>query len=181
MGGVGRVGREPRGGMKTEHTTYRERTPGPAWVRAILWGAIVLGCYLLLIGSDVETSLMPRLAIVGAVVCMGVAVEVFLNGLTVLVQETRVFMYLGMFPLVRRSVPLSDIVTMESVRYQPIREFGGWGVRGWGKRKAWSARGSQAVALTLEGERLLLIGSDHPRRLEERIRAASGESTANSS
>jgi hypothetical protein len=48
-------------------------------------------------------------------------------------------------------------------------------VRGWGKRKAWSARGNQAVALTLEDDRLLLIGSDHPRRLEERIRAAVGE------
>ena len=162
--------------MNHEQTKYRERTPGPIWVRVILWGAIALGCYPLLANGDPGPSLLSRLAIVCAIVGMGIAVEAFLNGLTVQVQETRIFMYLGLVPLVRRSVPFSEIVSMESVQYQPIREFGGWGVRGWGSRKAWSARGSQAVALTLEGERLLLIGSDHPRRLEERIRAASEES-----
>ena len=72
-------------------------------------------------------------------------------------------------------LPFSEIVSMESVKYHPIREFGGWGVRGWGKRKAWSARGDRAVALTLTEDRLLLIGSDHPQRLEERIRTVSND------
>jgi hypothetical protein len=122
-----------------------------------------------------ELALFQRLGVAGAIVSVGLAIEVLLGGLTVLVQETRLFLHLGSVPLVRRRVPFSEIVSMESVRYHPIGEFGGWGVRGWGKRKAWSARGNQAVALRLEGDRLLLIGSDHPRRLEERIRAYVGD------
>jgi len=135
----------------------------------------VLSCYPLLAGLDSALPFAQRVAIVAAVAGMGVGVETILGGLTVLVQETQVLMHLGSVPLIRRKVNYSEITTLDSVRYQPIREFGGWGVRGWGKRKAWSARGNQAVALTLEGDRLLLIGSDHPRRLEERIRAAAGE------
>lgn len=140
-----------------------------------MWGAIVLSCYPLLAGWGSTLPFVQRVVIVVAVACMGVGVEALLGGLTVLVQETQLFMHLGSVPLIRRKVPFSEIVSLESVRYQPIREFGGWGVRGWGRRKAWSARGNQAVALTLEGDKLLLIGSDHPRRLEERIRAAAGE------
>ena len=161
--------------MSSDRATYRERTPWSGWFRLVLWGAIVAGCYPLLAEWGGALPLFRRLFLVGAVGLVGGSVELFLGGLTVRVEQTRVFMHLGVVPLVRRSVPFSEIVSLESVRYQPLREFGGWGVRGWGKRKAWSARGNQAVALTLEDDRLLLIGSDHPRRLEERIRAAVGE------
>lgn len=161
--------------MDEERTTYRERTPWAGWVRAVLWGAITLSGYPLLAGWDTELPFPSRVAIAAAVIALGVAIEVFLGGLTVLVKETKVFMHLGTVPLIRRAVPFAEIVSLESVRYQPIREFGGWGVRGWGARKAWSARGNRAVALWLEGDRLLLLGSDHPQRLEERIRAAMGE------
>lgn len=161
--------------MDGERTTYREQTPWAGWVRAVLWGAIVLSGYPLLAGWDTQLPFLSRVLIVLAVVGFGGAIEMFLGGLTVLVRETSVFMHLGRVPLIRRTVPFSEVVSLESVRYQPIREFGGWGVRGWGARKAWSARGNRAVALELEGDRLLLIGSDRPQRLEERIRAAMSE------
>ncbi len=161
--------------MDRERTMYSERTPWAGWVRAIMWGAVTLSCYPLIAGWGTGLPFPSRALIVAAVVGSAVAIEILLGGLTVHVQESSIFLHLGKVPLVRRRVPFSEIVSMESVRYHPIREFGGWGVRGWGARKAWSARGDRAVALTLEGERLLLIGSDHPRRLEERIRHAMSE------
>jgi hypothetical protein len=137
-----------------------------------MWGAIVLSCYPVLAGWGTGLAFGARLAIVGSVVTMVFLVEVLLGGLTVLVQETRILIHLGLVPLVHRRVPFAEIESLQSVAYRPIREFGGWGVRGWGKRKAWSARGNRAVALELSDERQLLIGSDHPQRLEERVRAA---------
>ena len=69
----------------------------------------------------------------------------------------------------KRSVPFADIVSTESVQYRPVAEFGGWGIRGMGKKKAWTARGNQAVVLTLANDRLLYVGSDRPEQLEEHI------------
>lgn len=160
--------------MSKERFVFTERTPWALWVRAVVWGALLASLYPILKGDYAEVALVTRLSIVGATVAVVVSIKVLLGGLTVRVEETRIFLHLGMVPLVRRAVPLSEIVATDSVRYRPIRDFGGWGVRGWGARKAWSARGDQAVALQLTGDRLLLIGSDHPRRLEERIRAAMG-------
>ena len=163
------------GRMEKGATIYTERTPWAGWVRAVLWGAITLSCYPLLAGWDTDLAFLPRLLIVIGIVAFAAGIEVVLAGLTVHVRERGIFLHLGRIPLVRRRVSFAEIKSLESVRYRPIREFGGWGVRGWGARKAWSARGDRAVALQLEGDRLFLIGSDHPRRLEERIRAAMTE------
>ena len=76
--------------------------------------------------------------------------------------------------MIRGVVPFDEIVSLRSVEYRPIREFGGWGLRGLGRRRAWTARGKLAVAIELKGNRGLLIGSDHPKRLEERIRTLAG-------
>jgi len=160
--------------MSTERTTYRERTPGPTWARVILWAGILVAAYVVLAGWDTELPPAARVPVAVGIVGLGLAIETLLGGLTVRVEESRILLHLGSVPLVRRTVPLSEIVSLASVRYHPIRDFGGWGIRGWGKRKAWTARGNEAVALELVGERLLLIGSDRPRTLEERIRAALG-------
>lgn len=160
--------------MTEQRTIYTERTAWAGWVRAVLWGAIAVSCYPIVAGVDHQLPLPGRVLVAAGIVAAGVLVEGLLAGLTVLVKESEIVIHLGRVPLVRRRVPFAEIVSLESVQYHPIRDFGGWGVRGWGKRKAWSARGDQAVALVLDGERLLLIGSDRPRRLEERIRSAMG-------
>jgi hypothetical protein len=161
--------------MTEERTTYRERTPWPGWVNAIFWGACVLGAYPLLAGWDNTLPLLGRLVAVASIVTLCVAIRTLLGGLTVLVQETGIFMHLGSVRLVKTRVAFTDIVQLESVQYRPLRDFGGWGVRGFGKKKAWSARGDRAVRVTLNDDRQIYIGSDHPQRLEERIRAAAAD------
>jgi len=161
--------------MDAERTLYTERTPWAGWVRVVLWGAIAAGGYPLLTGPDTGLPAWARLLIAGAVVLFALGIEALLGGLTVRVREEGLLVHLGTVPVVRRRIPYSEIVSLESVQYRPLRDFGGWGVRGWGPRKAWSARGNRAVALQLEGDRLVLVGSDHPRRLEERIRKAMGD------
>ena len=119
-----------------------------------------------------DSGIVTRVISIAAVLGIGVAIRFTLGGLTVFVQETRVLIYMGSIPLVKRSVPFADIVSTESVQYRPVAEFGGWGIRGMGKKKAWTARGNQAVVLTLANDRLLYVGSDRPEQLEEHIRRA---------
>ena len=94
--------------------------------------------------------------------------------LRVRVRPDGLFLHLGEVQLLRRSVAFEEIERVEVVRYRPLREFGGWGIRGWGRKKAWSMRGDRAVRLHLTGGRLLYVGSDTPDRLAERIRTIGG-------
>ena len=157
--------------MKTkEQTRYRERTPWAFWVDLIYGAAILSAAYSVFATSGGGTAF--RLALAAAVLAGGWGLRMVLGGLTVLVQDTRIVMHLGSVRLVRKTVPLDGIVSLESVRYRPLMEFGGWGVRGAGKKRAWTARGARAVVIELEEDRRLYVGSDHPQRLEAAIRGA---------
>lgn len=158
--------------MKQERTSYREWTPWAGWVNGIFWGAFLLVGYPLLAGWDMNLAFLPRVAIFAATLSAFVLMQHFVAGLTVLVRETHILVHLGRAGLIKTSIPFDDIVSLESVQYHPLLEFGGWGVRGWGKKKAWTARGDQAVVLTLADDRRIFIGSDRPHRLAERIRIA---------
>lgn len=160
--------------MNRARTHYVERSPWPGFATAVFWGSFLLACYPILAGWDHDLPVRLRLPIVGGIVFLAVVIQTTFAGLTVRVEQTGLLLHLGSVPLIRRRVPYDEIVALESVAYHPIREFGGWGVRGFGRRRAWTARGNRAVKLTLTDDRELLVGSDHPQRLEERIRTVAG-------
>jgi hypothetical protein len=71
-------------------------------------------------------------------------------------------------------VSYEAILATRSVTYSPLLDFGGWGVRRRGKKRAWTARGNEAVVLEMADGVHLYVGSEHPHRLEERIVAVGG-------
>ena len=155
-----------------------ERSAWPRWVEVLMTSVMAMICYAVLAGWGGPPAPFPqRLTVVVLIVACVVAVKLVVAGLTVLVRERGIVLHLGSVPLVRRTIPFTEIESLQAVRYHPIREFGGWGIRGAGKRKAWTAHGDHAVALQLTGGRELLVGSDHPQRLEDRIRTAMARKT----
>ncbi|MEP6993733.1 MAG: hypothetical protein ABI968_04350 [Acidobacteriota bacterium] len=62
-------------------------------------------------------------------------------------------------------IPLSEIAHAEAVSYRPVRDYGGWGIRGFGRRRALNARGNQGVLVTRSDGSTVLIGSQKPREL----------------
>jgi hypothetical protein len=96
------------------------------------------------------------------------AVLLLLAGLLTLHQTTRVqtdavIVRFGF--LYQTRIPLSEIRSAEAVAYHPIREYGGWGIRGFGRRRALNTRGSKGVLLTRTDGSTLMIGSQEPREL----------------
>ena len=74
------------------------------------------------------------------------------------------------FPLTRRVIPLADIVTATAREYRPIRDYGGWGIKGWSRRRiAYNLWGHKGVELMLQDGRSVLIGSQRATELEAAI------------
>ena len=71
--------------------------------------------------------------------------------------------------LYKTRVPLSDIALAEAVQYAPVRDYGGWGIRGTRRRRALNARGTQGVLVTRNDGTTLLVGSQKPRELLEAL------------
>ncbi|OFW53207.1 MAG: hypothetical protein A2V75_01915 [Actinobacteria bacterium RBG_16_70_17] len=70
-------------------------------------------------------------------------------------------------PLSGRRFPFEDIERCEQVRYLPIREFSGWGIR-------WGRRGEAVVEITLRQGYRFAVGSRQPDALERAILARLG-------
>ncbi|WP_312791157.1 hypothetical protein [Sphingobacterium sp.] len=71
------------------------------------------------------------------------------------------------FNFYRKRVQWSAIQSVEVRKYNPIGEFGGWGLRIGQKGQAFSARGNRGLQLTLENGKILLIGTQNPAGIEQ--------------
>jgi len=110
------------------------------------------------------------------VLCLGLAFPLLIYGLLgqlrTRVLDDGILVVWGMAEVIKKRVSFQEILTVEPVTYSPLKEFGGWGIRGGaGKKSAWTVRGNQAVVLKLKDGTSLYVGSRHPSRLAERIRS----------
>lgn len=69
----------------------------------------------------------------------------------------------------RFRVPVRNIVRAYPRVYDPIREYGGWGIRMGLRGRAFNMRGNNGVQLVLRSGTRLLIGSQRPEELAEAI------------
>jgi hypothetical protein len=72
----------------------------------------------------------------------------------------------------KRRIFLKLVRTVRAVEYDPIRDFGGYGVRSGLLGEAYIARGNRGVELELWDGRKVLIGSQDPDRLVRQIAAS---------
>lgn len=69
----------------------------------------------------------------------------------------------------RRRVPLAIIRSAAPVRYDPASEYGGYGIRSGARGLAYIAQGNRGVQLELQDGSKLLIGSQRPEDLAQKI------------
>jgi hypothetical protein len=63
-------------------------------------------------------------------------------------------------PFTTRTISFDQVVSADAVTYRPVREYGGWGIKGWSRQKvAYNMGGNRGVLITLADARTVLIGS----------------------
>jgi hypothetical protein len=73
-------------------------------------------------------------------------------------------------PFVDHSIPLAEIADCAARTYNPVREYGGWGIRGMmGAKRAYTTTGNEGVELTLGTGEQIMIGSQHAELLAKAI------------
>jgi hypothetical protein len=75
----------------------------------------------------------------------------------------------------KRRIPLSDIKSLEVVKFDPVRDYGGYGIRITRHGTAYIAGGSDGVRLQLTGGATVLLGSQRSKELAGAIRRQIGD------
>lgn len=68
-----------------------------------------------------------------------------------------------------RRIPLSNIKAVKIVTFNPLRDFGGYGIRSTSRGKAYVAGGTRGVRLELNDGSVLVIGSERPEELSKAL------------
>lgn len=69
----------------------------------------------------------------------------------------------------KRRIPLSNIKSVEVVKFEPVRDYGGYGIRTTRQGTAYIAGGNDGVRLQLAGGATVLIGSRQSKELADAI------------
>jgi len=151
-------------GPGPDAAVFRERQRfGPWWVWVLLGVGVVAAWTYLVVAVAGDEPLAGPMVLVATI---GIALPVFfaVARLDVAVYDDRV--EIDFFPLRRRTIALRDVAGARARRYRPVREYGGWGIKGWSTKKiAYNVRGDHGVELTLHDGRTVLIGSQHAGEL----------------
>ena len=151
---------------------YKERTSFAWWVHVLIWGCLSIAVFAGLAGGG-EGDVLQRSA---APVGIGLSIPLLFYGvfgfLNTEVSKTGIRLSWGPFGFIKKSISFESITKVEAVTYRPLAEFGGWGIRGMGKKKAWTVRGNRAVRMEMKGEKVFYLGSDRPERIAEWVRSA---------
>lgn len=75
-----------------------------------------------------------------------------------------------------RRIPLREVKSAKTVRYDPERDYGGYGIRTMRSGTAYIAGGNGGVRLELAKGNTVLIGSERPEELLSAIKAHAGQS-----
>lgn len=140
-------------------------------VAAIFWAGFVSQ---ILLDGDFGNNPVSDVQVIVLFVLMGLGFPIFFYSmrLTTVVQPGELQVRFWPFHVRPKRIPLHSVRDYERVTYNPIRDYGGWGIR-WGFRgKAYNMSGNEGVQLLFYNRKPLLIGSQHAEKLFEAIRQA---------
>lgn len=101
---------------------------------------------------------------------IGIGLPIFFNMMQLIVEVGPEGVSIRYAPILTRLIPFTEISQVEARKYKPIREYGGWGIRGWStKEVAYNVKGDQGVELTLFDGRKIMIGSQKSESLANAI------------
>jgi hypothetical protein len=150
-----------------------EEIQEPPWPFAALGlGAGVLGA----VAVTRALGIIARLGVAGLIVGgAGLVLREFLFPMTTWVfagENPEIEVRFGR--RTRFRVPLKNVVRAYERKYQPIPEYGGWGIR-WGRDgRAFNMKGDEGVQLVLQSGQRLLIGSQRADQLAAVVQKLTG-------
>jgi len=146
------------------------------WMRGVWWVVLAVGAIAvlswagfvqqILLGRPYGTHPGPDWSVWLIWLGFGIAFPILFWFLRLSVEVSPQALYIHYLPLLRRRIPLSEIVSVRARSYNPVLEYGGWGIRGWWRgRTIYSVRGTQCVEIELQSGRIVAIGSQRADEL----------------
>lgn len=133
-----------------------------AAVTALMWYSFI---QQIILGRPFGTNPGPDWLLWLLWLLFGIGFPIFWAMIRLVVEVKDDHLLIRYYPLTTRKIPFSDITQVEARTYSPLREYGGWGIRGWGNKRAYNVSGNKGVELELQDGQKIMIGSQRSEEL----------------
>ncbi len=138
------------------------------WIWVILISANLINA--IIVYQALQSNETNKVMIIVYFIALIVVLILFcLISLTTKITEKEIAIRFFPFHFKERKYLFSEIEKAEVIQYNPIMDYGGWGIRYGIKGKAFNIRGNRGLKLTFKTKRTLLIGTQNPEELKKII------------
>jgi hypothetical protein len=146
------------------------------WVWLLIVGAAALSWWPFIVqivgGEPMGQNPAPDWAVVLIWLFIGIGLPLLFGSVVLVLEVTPERVLIRFRPFTRRTIALSEIDAVEARTYEALKEYGGWGIKGWSKKKvAYNVSGHRGVELTLKDGRQVMLGSQRADELAGVIQA----------
>lgn len=144
------------------------------WLWLVVLGNAALNWWIfisqILLGEPFGSNPAPDWGVWVLWVVIGWGLPLGFYSLRLVVEVTTDAVIIRFPPFSQRAIPLGEIERWEIRSYHPIREYGGWGIKGWSRRNmVYNVYGHRGVQLYLRDGLLLMLGSQSPEELAQAL------------
>ena len=136
----------------------------------------IFAIILIVVGSAYYATMDTEedTAVIASIVSLAIAIPLVLGLLYVRLEsridENGITAYFKPFSFTKKFFPWSEIKKCYVREYNPVTEFGGWGIRGLGmSKKAYNIYGNKGIQIITSDDKEFLIGTQRPEAAEESI------------
>jgi hypothetical protein len=150
-------------------SSYTE-SQNPAWCFILFHGLtlpfIIILCFVLLTPQVVSIiGIITIIMVLILAILLCELLPLLVMGFFIEVDDRYLTVRMGIFRLRVLRLELKNILSIETVNFRPIRDFGGWGIRTGNNGWAYFMSGTEGVQITTTNQQKYIIGSDIPDRL----------------
>ncbi|WP_028374464.1 hypothetical protein [Leeuwenhoekiella sp. MAR_2009_132] len=141
------------------------------WLRLLL--VVILCIAISPLFMNYDTLILSRFEIASVILSILVILGLFIGfwyifKLETVIDEKGITYRFVPFHIKSRFRSWSEIKSASVRKYNPIREYGGWGYRiSFTKRKALNTKGNKGIQLMFSDGNELLLGTQYPEKIQE--------------
>jgi len=140
---------------------FKENQRFRQWWLIIVLITIVLASALPLF-SEISLNEVKLKSLIAPVISLLVLVLVFILNLETRINSKGISAGFEPLPFLRRKYNWDEIQECFVRTYAPVSEYGGWGIRGFGRAKAYTVSGNKGIQIITKTNERFLIGTDKP-------------------
>ena len=134
----------------------------------------ILAVILIIMGTayfatrDADEDIALIVSLICFLITLPIVVALLYLRLETRIDEKGVFTRFRPFGFTKKYFPWKDIEEIYVRTFDPVSEYGGWGIRGLGRnKKAYHVAGNSGIQIITKNQERFLIGTDEPEEAEK--------------